>query len=121
VFEKIGDQIGDAERELMDMFVEQSRGAQEEALMEAEGRDASVKGAFYRICDVPSKPSDDSPLENIEHPERITSRKRSTFGHEGQMIRTDGTGRNTKLSKVYKKGDNRGALLKALKRMKLTV
>jgi hypothetical protein len=119
VFEQIGDQIDEEERELMNLFVEQSQGALEEPLVE-EQMDDSVKGAFYRICDIPSKPCDDSPLENIEHPERITSRKKSTFAHEGQMIRTDGTGRNTKLTKIYKRKDNRGALLKALKRMKLS-
>lgn len=37
------------------------------------------------------------------------------------MIHTDGTEKNTKLTKVYKRDDNTGALLKALKRMKLNV
>jgi len=121
VFEQIGDQIDEEERELMNLFVEQSRGRKEEPLEASQEVDDSVQGAFYRICDIPTKPCDDSPLENIEHPERITSRKKSTFAHEGQMIRTDGTGRNTKLTKVYKRKDNRGALLKALKRMKLSI
>lgn len=121
VFEHIAGEIDDEDKEIMNMFVEQSQNAQREALVEAEAKDTAVKGAFYRICDVPSKPCDDSPLESIEHPERITARKKSVFGHEGQMIKTDGTGRATKLTKVYKRDDNRGVLLKALRRMKLHV
>jgi hypothetical protein len=121
VYDHISNEIDEEDREIMNMFVEQSLNAQRDALAEAESKDTTVKGAFYRICDVPSKPCDDSPLESIEYPERITGRKKSVFGHEGQMIRTDGTGRNTKLTKVYKRGDNRGALLKALRRMKLNV
>ena len=120
MFEHIADQIDEQEREVMNMFVEQSQSAQGEAIEEAGKKDSVVKGAFYRICNVPSKPLDDSPLENIEHPERITSKKKSVFV-QGQMIRTDGTGKNTKLTKVYKRDDNRGVLIKALKRMKLNV
>ena len=121
VFESIGDQIDEEDKEIMDMFVEQSQGAQAEAIEEAESRASVVKGAFYRICDIPAKPCDDSPLQAVEHPERITSRKNSVFGHDGQLIQTDGTGKNNKLTKVYKRDDNRGALLKALKRMKLSI
>jgi hypothetical protein len=121
VFSNIKDQIDDEERELLNLFVEQSQ----ELMNNGEGGESSgegivpAEGAFYRICDVPSKPCDDSPLVDIEYPDRISGRKGSVFGHEGQMIQTDGTGKNVKLSKVYKRGDNRGALLKALNRMKL--
>lgn len=121
VYENISDELDEEDREIMNLFVEQSQNAQRDAVAEAESKATVVKGAFYRICDVPSKPCDDSPLESIEHPERITGRKNSVFGPEGQMIRTDGTGRNTKLTKVYKRDDNRGALLKALRRMKLNI
>jgi len=132
VFEHLGDQIDDQEREIMNLFVDQSQNNSEDADVDAdvEASDGDgdsvngskvepVEGAFYRICNVVSKPCDDSPLEDIEYPDRMTGRKNSIFGHEGQMIKTDGTGRNTKLTKVYKRGDNRGALLDALKRMKL--
>lgn len=137
VFEHLGDQIDDQEREIMNLFVDQSQnnvqGDASEMEQKSEGEDVEasdsdsvngsevepVEGAFYRICNVVSKPCDDSPLEDIEYPDRMTGRKNSIFGHEGQMIKTDGTGRNTKLTKVYKRGDNRGALLDALKRMKL--
>ena len=120
VFEHIAEQIGDEERELLNMFVEQSRGAEVENEEVVRSQEVAVEGAFYRICDVPPKPCDDSPLADIEYPDRITGRKKTVFGHNGQMIKTDGTGKNTKLTKVYKKNNNRGALLKALKRMKLS-
>ena len=130
VFEHLGNQIDDQEREIMNLFVDQSQnnvqGDDSEDSEDVEASDSvngsevePVEGAFYRICNVVSKPCDDSPLEDIEYPDRMTGRKNSIFGHEGQMIKTDGTGRNTKLTKVFKRGDNRGALLDALKRMKL--
>lgn len=116
VFENIADQISEEEREVMNMFVDQSLRAQEEKM---EVEEKPVRG-FYRICDVPTKQCDDSPLESIEHPDRITSRKNTVFGHKGKMIQTDGK-KATKLTKVYKRDDNSGRLLKALKRMKLSV
>jgi len=111
------------------MFIDQSQEAQAEARdeMEMVGEQEEIKlsagsgGAYYRICDIPEKICDDSPLEGIECPERFTSKKKSVFGHEGQMIHTDGTGKATKLTKVYKRDDNRGWLMNALKRMKLNV
>ena len=123
--ENVGNQLTVDDRELMNKFLEQSQEAYrlEESLVANEGMAggaASTKG-FYRICNLPPKQCDDSPLESIEHPERITSKKKSVFGHRGQMIHTDGTGKNTKLTKVYKRDDNRGVLLKALKRMKLHI
>eukprot|EP00551_Chaetoceros_affinis_P010471 CAMPEP_0203664378 /NCGR_PEP_ID=MMETSP0090-20130426/1804_1 /ASSEMBLY_ACC=CAM_ASM_001088 /TAXON_ID=426623 /ORGANISM="Chaetoceros affinis, Strain CCMP159" /LENGTH=208 /DNA_ID=CAMNT_0050527599 /DNA_START=323 /DNA_END=949 /DNA_ORIENTATION=+ len=119
VFDQIVDDISDDERKVMDMFVDQSLRAQEKELAVAEEKEKPVRG-FYRICNVPTKQCDDSPLENIEHPDRITSRKHSVFGHQGKMIHTDGS-KDTKLTKVYKRGDNSGKLLRALKRMKLSV
>ncbi len=113
--------MNEGDREVMKQFVDQSLAAQEEERMTAESKgDRPVRG-FYRICNVPTKQCDDSPLENIEHPDRITSRKNSVFGHQGKMVCTDGSKKETKLTKVYKRGDNSGKLLRALKRMKLTV
>jgi len=79
---------------------------------------AATRG-FYRICDVPKKVCDDSPLVNVEFPERLP--KNSAFGHKGTMIHTDGNGKKskTKLTRVYKREDNRGVLMKALKRMSI--
>lgn len=131
LLDHIGDQISEDEREIMSMFIDQSQEVQatnvqalapngEEDKKKAGG--SAEEGAYYyRICDIPPKLCDDSPLEGIECPERITSKKKSVFGHEGQMIHTDGTGRATKLTKVYKRDDNRGWLMSALKRMKLNV
>ena len=118
------------ERELMSNFVEQSiSGVSDEdeskGVTAEEAQDdgpAKVKG-YYRICDSPRKTCDDSPLESFEFPERTgvpKSMESAVFGHEGQMIHTDGTGRSTKLTKVYKRGDNRGRLLGALRRMRIS-
>lgn len=119
--------LDDEDRELLALFTAQSREAQLEA--EVGDEEGSVDGvedggvevanAFYRICAVPPRELDDSSLEDIEHPERITSRRRTVFGNKGKFVVTDGTGRRTKLTKVYKRDDNRGALLNALKRMRL--
>lgn len=122
--------LSSEEKNLMTRFVEQSiSGAGEEG---DEGGSASTKSAggndivkvkgYYRICDSPRKTCDDSPLETFEFPERGDVPKdmeRVVFGHEGQLIHTDGSGRSTKLTKVYKRGDNRGKLLGALRRMKI--
>lgn len=122
--------LSSEEKGLMARFVEQSiSGAGKE---ENEGGSASTKAAggndivkvkgYYRICDSPRKTCDDSPLETFEFPERGDVPKdmeRVVFGHEGQLIHTDGSGRSTKLTKVYKRGDNRGKLLGALRRMKI--
>jgi len=82
-----------------------------------EGDVVVVKNAYFRICDAPTRELDDSPLQDIVHPERITSRKGTVFGHKGKFVSTDGKG-PTKLTKVYKRDDNRGLLLNALRRMK---
>mmetsp|Transcript_32781 Transcript_32781/g.96640 ORF Transcript_32781/g.96640 Transcript_32781/m.96640 type:complete len:131 (-) Transcript_32781:146-538(-) len=122
--------LSSEEKDLMARFVEQSiSGVDEEgdengsvSAAAAGGNDiVKVKG-YYRICDSPRKTCDDSPLESFEHPERSDIPKnmeRAVFGHEGQMIHTDGSSRSTKLTKVYKRGDNRGKLLGALRRMKI--
>lgn len=119
VFDQIADDISNEEREVMNTFVDQSIRAQEEEQVVAEEAERPVRG-FYRICAVPAKQCDDSPLVDIEHPDRMTSRKNTVFGHQGKMITTDGK-KDTKLTKVYKRGDNAGKLLRALKRMKLTI
>lgn len=121
VMENIADELRDEDREILNLFIEQSQQMQEDTEEDVKRNSGVVKGAYYRICDVPPKQCNDSPLEAIEHPERITSKKRTVFGHKGQMIHTDGTGRRTKLTKVYKRDDNRGALFKALRRMKLNI
>lgn len=134
VFEQIED-IDDDDRELLRLFLSQSQEAASheveaeksasEETGDTDGDNSSdgvdgavVKSAYFRICDVPPRQLDDSPLEDIEHPERIISRRGTVFGHKGKFVNTDGKGRRTKLTKIYKRDDNRGVLLNALRRMK---
>jgi len=121
--------VSEEEKELMEMFVQQSRGvaaAAAAAVGEEEGEKASVaprvKG-YYRIGATPRRICDVSPLESVEFPERRDVPKKMegrVFGPEGQvLIHTEGSGRPTKLTRVYKRRDNRGRLLDALRRMKI--
>jgi len=120
VFEELKHDLTEECQALMNLFISQSK--QEKAMVKEEGISPRyVKGFYYRICDVPLKICDGSPLEEVEYPERISNRKGSVFAHKGQMIHTDGTGKRTKLTKIYKRRDNRGTLLKALRRMRLNL
>mmetsp|Transcript_382 Transcript_382/g.368 ORF Transcript_382/g.368 Transcript_382/m.368 type:complete len:103 (+) Transcript_382:564-872(+) len=102
----------------MKKFVTQSQ----EAKSKLESPNPTAKSAFYRICDIPPKQCDHSPLEGVQYPDRISNRKGKVFANKSaKMIHTDGTGKNTKLTKVFKRDDNSGALLKALRRMRLNV
>lgn len=121
--------IDDDDRELLALFTAQSQEAQAElseagsdgddASVEEDGEGVPMENAFYRICAVPKRQLDESPLRDIEHPERITSRRKTVFGDKGKFVVAEGTGRRTKLTKVYRRDDNRGALLGALRRMRL--
>jgi len=103
----------------MEKFVTQSQEAKSKS---TESQTPTAKSAFYRICGIPPKLCDDSPLEGIQYPDRISNRKGKVFtNRSAKMIHTDGTGKNTKLTRVYKRDDNSGAVLKALKRMRLNV
>jgi len=115
VWKELKGKITSEDRQLMNTFIEQSRNkySMEQQVRDKKGH-LSQLGAFFRICNVPKRPLDASPLETLAHPERITTKKGRVFAHRGQMIHTDGTGKKTKLTKVYKRGDNRGALWKAL-------
>jgi hypothetical protein len=111
--------LSDEDRDLMEKFVTQSQEAKSKSI---GSQTSTVKSGFYRICNVPPKLCDDSPLEGVQYPDRISNRKGKVFTNKSaKMIHTDGTEKNTKLTKVYKRDDNTGALLKALKRMKLNV
>lgn len=115
VWKELKGKITSEDRQLMNLFIEQSRNKHsvEKQMRDDKGQLSHI-GAFFRIGTVPKRPLDDSPLEKLVHPERITTRKGKVFAHRGQMIHTDGTGKKTKLTKVYKRGDNRGALWTAL-------
>lgn len=121
------------DRELMQLFIDQSQGRTEEsegnALQEDTPTDgkSTVLGAYYRIGPVPRRTCDTSPLEEMEFTSRTAQPRDKAFDLPGgkgarlvevehnKLLGTD----MTKLTNVYKRRDNRGALLGALKRMRL--
>mmetsp|Transcript_23941 Transcript_23941/g.35765 ORF Transcript_23941/g.35765 Transcript_23941/m.35765 type:complete len:288 (+) Transcript_23941:102-965(+) len=122
--------LSNEDRALIEKFIQQSMVSDPMTQLDEEGNvilDAAPSNpskptaprGFYRICDAPTKICNDSPLVNVEYPERLA--KNSAFRHKGTMIHTDGSKATskTKLTKVYKRKDNRGVLLNALKRMNI--
>lgn len=130
--------ISEEEREFMNMFVEQSFGGntdegddkeviEEEAPIDGK---ATVLGAYYRIGAIPRRSCDTSPLEELEYNMRTAQPRDRAFdlpgGKGARLVEVEHKkalgllGKDeTKLTKVYKRGDNRGAFLGALKRMHL--
>eukprot|EP00970_Alexandrium_tamarense_P008818 scaffold1700_cov181-Alexandrium_tamarense.AAC.20 len=123
------------ERELMNMFIDQSLGRvetdgeQDAAVQEAapvtDGT-APVLGAYYRISSLPRRTCDTSPLEELEFVGRTAQPRDRAFdlpgGKGARLVEVEHNklmGGETKLTKVYKRGDNRGAFMGALKRMRL--
>jgi hypothetical protein len=103
------------DRENINSFIDQCVSS---ANTEEEGEAPRVLGAFYRIGKSLPRVVDDSPLADVEYLPKM-QRQEFDFGGEGaQLIPTDGS-RRTKLTKVYKRNDNRGTLLNALHRMKI--
>uniref|UniRef100_A0A7S2UMU2 Ubiquitin-like domain-containing protein n=1 Tax=Attheya septentrionalis TaxID=420275 RepID=A0A7S2UMU2_9STRA len=103
------------DRENINSFIDQCVSS---ANTEEEGEAPRVLGAFYRIGKALPRVVDDSPLADVEYLPKM-QRQEFDFGGEGaQLIPTDGS-RRTKLTKVYKRNDNRGTLLNALNRMKI--
>ncbi|KAL3790690.1 hypothetical protein HJC23_009790 [Cyclotella cryptica] len=118
----------------MQLFINQStdrnaesddkKGAQEESPMDGT---APVLGAYYRIAPVPRRICDTSPLEEIEFASRTAQPRDRAFdlpgGKGARLVEVEHNrllGKDeTKLTNVYKRRDNRGALLGALKRMRL--
>lgn len=127
VKEHLGDRITDKDLELMNTFISTSRESksteeQEDDAVGDEEADVAgtpsttvrVRKAFYYLGPSPRKW--DSPMENILLAENA---QRDEFDYEGKLVPTDGNGRGTKLTKVFKRRDNENKLLKSLKRMKL--
>lgn len=128
--------IGEEERELMRTFIEQSRGIVDgegggtaTATTDLDGT-APVLGAYYRISGIPRRACDTSPLEGLEYPGRTAQPRDRAFdlpgGRGARLVEVERKralgllgGDETKLTNVYKRRDNRGALLGALKRMRL--
>jgi ubiquitin len=126
--------ITEQERELMNMFIAQSSGKTTNEEGEEVSTDpapvtdgtAPVLGAYYRIADLPRRTCDTSPLEELEFSSRMAQPRDRAFdlpgGKGARLVEVENNGifgKDTKLTKVYKRGDNRGALLGALKRMRL--
>mmetsp|Transcript_4896 Transcript_4896/g.10809 ORF Transcript_4896/g.10809 Transcript_4896/m.10809 type:complete len:281 (+) Transcript_4896:144-986(+) len=122
------------EKELMNLFIQQSKGK----TISEEGEEiitnpspatdgvAPVLGAYYRISDIPRRICDSSPLEELEFASRTAQPRDRAFdlpgGKGARLVEVENNGilgKETKLTKVYKRRDNRGALLGAFKRMRL--
>jgi hypothetical protein len=91
---------------------------------------APVLGAYYRIAPLPRRVCDTSPLEELEYTARTAQPRDRAFDLPGgkgarlvEVERRSALGLlgsdETKLTNVYKRGDNRGTFLGALKRMRL--
>jgi len=116
--------LTEEDRALMDAFVAQSLKA------DANEESSFLKG-LYRIGDVPHFRGDTSPLRDsmfdpklksieerqAEQEQGEDSEEWSEFDYDGQMIPTDARG--TKLTKIFKRRDNKEKLYSALRRMKL--
>mmetsp|Transcript_24747 Transcript_24747/g.40560 ORF Transcript_24747/g.40560 Transcript_24747/m.40560 type:complete len:286 (+) Transcript_24747:85-942(+) len=129
--------ITEEERELMNMFIDQSLGrtnSDEDSAEEVETAvidgTAPVLGAYYRIAPLPRRACDTSPLEELEYSMRTAQPRDRAFdlpgGRGARLVEVEHKrafgllGKDeTKLTNVYKRGDNRGIFLGALKRMRL--
>ena len=135
--------ISDEERELMNMFIEQSLGRDDSTTATATTAEdavdnsavmdgtAPVLGAYYRISDLPRRVCDNSPLEEMEYHMRTPQPRDRAFdlpgGKGARLVKVERKSAvmgllgedETKLTNVYKRRDNRGAFLGALKRMRL--
>ena len=120
------------DRELMDLFIEQSLGISENGDVEAaieplDGKPSSVLGAYYRLGPLPRRSCDTSPLEELEFFSSRTALPRDKAfnlpgGKGARLVEVEHSlligGDETKLTNVYKRDDNRGALMSALRRMR---
>ncbi|KAL7549327.1 hypothetical protein ACHAWF_012598 [Thalassiosira exigua] len=128
--------ITEEERELMNMFIQQSLGVEDGKDDKDEKEEASIDGtatalgAYYRIGPLPRRVCDNSPLEELEYSTRTAQPRDRAFdlpgGRGARLVEVEHKrgfgllgGGETKLTNVYKRGDNRGAFLGALKRMNL--
>jgi ubiquitin len=105
--------LTDEDKILMDSYVSQSlvgRKSNPEA-----STDVRIRRALFRIGDLNEKQCDDSPVASVINPK---PRSASEFDYKGKLISTDGK-KGTKLTKLFKRRDNEGMLLHALKQMNL--
>jgi len=102
--------LNDQDRNLMNAFVAQSQ----EADGSEDDGDLRARRALFRIGAPLTKPCDDSPLKDVQNP---TPYRANEFDYTGELVATDGS-RDTKLTKLWKRRDNKGKLYDALQRMK---
>jgi len=119
--------------ELMNLFIEQSLGKSEngdidEAIEPLDGKPTSVLGAYYRLGPLPRRSCDTSPLEELEFFSSRTALPRDKAfnlpgGKGARLVEVEHSilfgADATKLTNVYKRDDNRGAFMSALRRMRL--
>lgn len=105
------------DRELMNQFITVSRQENDEENDDSNSADSNlvpVRRALYRIGDAPKR---------IESPmvDAINARSRGPgeFDYTGKLVTTEGAGRTTKLTKIFKRRDNESKLYDSLARMKL--
>jgi len=101
--------LSDEDFALIQKFVSQSSSSDDKE-GDAAVVPAKAKGYFY--VGESERFYRDGPFENIAYPARRRI-QRGVFGL-GQLIATD---KLTKVSRVFKRGDNTGGLLRSLKRM----
>jgi ubiquitin len=104
--------VTDNDRTLMNKFVDVSRGSSEND----KPKRTSVRRALFRIGDAPKQ--SESVLGTIIDA-KSNSPRAGEFDYTGTLLHTDGKGKSTKLTKIFKRRDNENKLFAALKRMKL--
>lgn len=110
--------LTDEDRELMNLFVETSRAGNIVGSPDAATTNDSprVRRALFRLGPVPRRLEDHHPLERTL---LAKVAKPGEFEYHGKLVPTDGKGRSTKLTKVFRRRDNRDWLMSNLRRMKL--
>jgi len=103
--------LTDEDRDLMNAFVAVSR--RESQRVEAPV--SRVRRALFRIGDIPKRM--DSPVENVVFTRG--AQKPGEFDYRGKLVATDGKGKNTKLTKLFRRRDNENKLYDRLRRMNL--
>lgn len=109
--------LTEEDRALMDVFVGQSLHKDDEEEEEVEEDDeVIVKKALFKIGSLRQVPGDESPLRDGVF--QYKNPQYGEFDFDGQLVATDGP-KGTKLTKIYKRRDNKGKLFEALHNMKL--
>ena len=105
--------ITEQDRGLMNKFVDVVRQSANDKPEESPS--VFVRRALFRLGDSPKRI--DSPMSSLI--EASTPPTANEFDYPGTLLQTDGRGKNTKLTKIFKRRDNQNKLFSALQRMKL--